>query len=304
MRIEDLRVFVAVVETGTVTEVSDALHIAQPSLSRQIHRLQTELGEPLFRKFRRRLILTAFGQAAYEQAREILSKVQTLAELQSVQRLRIGASLTTLAQFVPLAVKQYRMYFPETEVHVETGLSQDIYDYISLGQVEIGVVSAIIQKPLVKIIPLFTDPLWVIAPPGQYFTNEPIVTVEMIANVPLITMDKHTILRADLDALFHSHHVQPDIRMEVNSVEVIQKMVEIGFGVSVLPRSVCLNPGSPPRWTSHKLLDGDISTKEGDRNFGLITHCNDLTSSEKAFVDICREAAAQFNSDVYLDTKA
>lgn len=299
MQLHHIEAFVTVVEYGTVTEASNRLRIAQPALSRYIHILERELGQPLFDHHGRRLHLTPFGQWAYDKARHILEETQSLANGRDGKSLNLGASLTTLTTFLPQAIRGFRERSPHSEIHVETGLSADIYELVGNGRVDVGLVSDARPRASYRVIPLFTDPLWVLCPTSSPFKDIESINLQHLHGQPMILMTSRTVLRADLDALFRSLHIIPDIRMEVDNVEVIQRMVATGLGATILPRSVCLEPGPLAGWRAIPLAGPEFFTPKSrglSRTFGLITLLAEPAPIVETWIDLCVDLAKKFQN--------
>lgn len=304
MQLHHIEAFVTVVECGTVTEASHRLRIAQPALSRYIHTLERELGHPLFDHHGRRLHLTPFGQWAYDKARRILEETRTFAQGRDRKNLNLGASLTTLTTFLPAAIREFRACAPDSEIHVETGMSADIYELVGNGRVEIGIVSDARARASYRVIPLFTDPLWVLCPANSWWHDMEVASIQQLHGQPMIMMTQRTLLRSDLDALFRSHSVIPDVRMEVDNVDVIQRMVSAGLGTTILPRSVCVEASQHQGWRAIPLENPEqsSSTPRGlSRIFGLITLLAEPTPIAGTWIDLCIGLAQKFQ---HIDPKA
>lgn len=306
MQFHHLEAFVAVVECGTVTEAAQKLRIAQPALSRYIHHLERELGHTLFDHHGRRLHLTPFGQWAYDKARHILDETDVFRKGNTGQSLHLGASLTTLTAFLPEAIRLFREMSPVTELHIETGLSADVFDLVGSGRVEVGLVSDAKPRAYYRVIPLFTDPLWVLYPPDHSWPAADMISVEQLDGCPLILMTPRTLLRTDLDALFRSYAVVPDLRMEVDNVEVIQRMVSAGLGSTILPRSVCLEATQHSGWQALPLKETLVSSLPSPqlmRTFGAITLHADISPVAALWIELCVQLARRFqDNDIYVPT--
>ena len=300
MHLHHLEAFVTVVECGTVTDAAQKLHIAQPALSRYIHHLERELGQTLFAHHGRRLHLTPFGQWAYGKARHIIDETVIFRRGNTSHNLHLGASLTTLTTFLPEAIRLFRELSLTTELHIETGLSADIFDLVGSGRVEVGLVSDAKPRAYYRVIPLFTDPLWVLCPSDHPWPKADVISVQQLEGHPLILMTPRTLLRTDLDALFRSHAVIPDIRMEVDNVEVIQRMVSAGLGSTILPRSVCLEATQHSGWHALPLkeaLPSSLPSPQLMRTFGAITLHTDISPVANMWIELCRQLATRFQEN-------
>ena len=300
MQLQHLEAFVTVVDCDTVTDAAQKLHIAQPALSRYIHNLEQELGQTLFDHHGRRLHLTPFGQWTYDKVRHILDEASVFRHGNMGQSWHLGASLTTLTTFLPEVIHLFRDLSPETEIHIEAGLSADIFDLVGSGRVEVGLVSDANSQAYYHVISLFTDPLWGLCPADHSWPKTQVISVQQVDGQPLILMTPRTLLHTDLDALFRSHAVIPDICMEINNVEVIQQMVAAGLGCTILPRSVCREATHHSRWVALPLkeaLSSSLPSPQLMRTLGVITLHTGITPGANIWINLCQELASRFQEN-------
>ena len=301
MNVDAVRSVLKVVELGTVTRAAEALRVAQPALSRQIHALERELGRPLFVRQGRTLVLTPFGHRFVRQAAVAVEDLNALERLTvdqaAPQNLTIAASLTTLSGFLPQVVARYRELPAAPDITVRTGLSQDVYDLVAAGEVELGVVSAPRPRPFIVTRPLFSDPLWLICPAGHALARRTTASAHDLDGVALVTMTTRTVLRQDLSALFTTFGVSPRVCMEIDNVGAIERMVEAGLGVSLLPRSVVVDlPGLralraiPFRWPS------DAVARRTARRVSIIQLHTPLAPAAQRFVSVCEEEGRRYDT--------
>lgn len=299
MNVEMLRAFVKVVELGGVTSAARALRIAQPAISRKIHALESEFGKNLFFKTGRKLQVTPFGYDVYQHARSVLSEMDTLNQLSQslpAPRLRIGASLTTLSQYLPRVVSQFRDTHPEVQVSVLTGRSDEVYDMITEGRIEIGVVSAPIQKPYFTAHLLFEDPCHLICPATHPLATETIIEPTHLHEVSFVTMTNHTKFRQDLNLIFAAFNVEPYIRMEIDNIDVIERMVKSNLGVTLLPESVWSGQSQSDLHSIPFIVDANpVLAEQILRRYSVIHLKTPISAEAQSFVDICQDVAAHFS---------
>lgn len=135
MEIHQLTYFVAVAETGSFSRAAERCNIAQPSLSQQIQKLEQELGEPLFDRLPRKVVLTDAGRALLPRAVSILSDLQDIKHTlnQNVDAghglLNVGF-IPTIAPFVlPRVIKRFSQEFPNARLTVQEDLTETIRLY-------------------------------------------------------------------------------------------------------------------------------------------------------------------------------
>ncbi|MBX5467236.1 MAG: LysR family transcriptional regulator [Firmicutes bacterium] len=301
MNLEVLRRFVKIADLGTVSRAAEALLVAQPALSRQIHQLEREFGHPLFVRNGRYLQLTPFGQKVLAQARRVLKDVDALRQMaetpESRQTVELGASLTSVSGFLPQAVAYFRRAFPTVDLVIQTGLSADVYDLVSAGTVEVGVVSTLYPHPFVRSETLFRDQLWVVCRADHPLARQSAVGPEDLHRCPLVTMTGRSGLRQDLNAIFAIYDVQVEVVMEIDNVGVIQRMVQAGLGLTVLPRSALIHHLYQDTLAAIPFVLPDPKAQSGlARPISLIHLGRALSPAAQDWVAVCREVASWYET--------
>lgn len=277
--------------------------VAQPALSRRLRELEEELGKPLFLRSGRQLQITPFGNEVLQHARTVLAELDLIERLRisnsnEMRVLRVGASLTTLSRFVPLVISRFRNMEPNVDIVVQTGVSQEIFDMVADGRVELGVVSAASQHRFIVRRFLFRDSLWAVCPADHPLSELREVNPKHLHDVPLVTMTSRTVLRQDLNAVFSTYGVKPRICMEIDNVDAIQRMVEAHLGVSLLPKSVL-----SPAIESYKIKAVPFVVDEarmGDslfRQYSVIHLDAPLSEDAERWMAVCMDVARQFAAE-------
>lgn len=145
MEIRVLRYFLAIAREGSITNAANFLHVTQPTLSRQIHDLEEELGQKLFTRGSHSMSLTAEGMVLRKRAEEILSMVdKTEAEFDHMKNtiggeIYIGAGETDAVKLVAQIVKELRESYPGIHYHLYSGSSEDVTEKLDKGLLDFGI---------------------------------------------------------------------------------------------------------------------------------------------------------------------
>lgn len=145
MEIRVLRYFLAVAREGSITNAANFLHITQPTLSRQIHDLENELGQKLFTRGSHNMALTAEGMILRKRAEEIISMVdKTEAEFTSMEEavggdIYIGGGETDAIKFLAKVAKELHDAYPNIHYHLYSGNAQDVTERLDKGLLDFGV---------------------------------------------------------------------------------------------------------------------------------------------------------------------
>lgn len=145
MEIRVLRYFLAIAREGSITNAANFLHVTQPTLSRQIHDLENELGQKLFIRRSHNITLTAEGMILRKRAEEIISMVdKTEAEFTSMEEtvggdIYIGGGETDAIKFLAKVAKELHDTYPSIHYHLYSGNAQDVTERLDKGLLDFGV---------------------------------------------------------------------------------------------------------------------------------------------------------------------
>lgn len=145
MEVRVLRYFLAVAREESITAAANFLHLTQPTLSRQIHDLEEELGQQLLIRKSHRVVLTPEGMLLRKRAEEILSMVdKTESEFRSLQAtisgdVYIGSGETQAVRQIARIIRQLQRDYPDIHYHMHSGNAQDITDRLDNGLLDFGV---------------------------------------------------------------------------------------------------------------------------------------------------------------------
>jgi len=245
--LEELIVFITVVEQSSLNRASKLLNLSQPALSRKIAKLEEEWGVALFNRNGKKLELTRVGHEAYLYALEQRQRHQNF--LQSVSRFKtanrstvtLGASLTTLQTTLPPLVTALMNNYPDMEVKLLTGKTHEIVSYVREKKVDIGVIASSINESGLKCIPLFQDHLELVVPRGHELAEDGPVAMEDLNGRSMIIFSKGTWYRKLIDEVFVRYGIIPDVRMEIDSFEAIVRLLPTCKAATLLPKSYLRN---------------------------------------------------------------
>jgi DNA-binding transcriptional LysR family regulator len=208
----------------------------------QIKALEESLGEAVFERKGRTLLLTPAGRLLLERAEQILGLIEQTNEeinaLKGLERghLNIGTNDSNCLYILPDLVQQFRRQFPNVELSLTNSHSSQVAAWVSEGAVEFGLVTLPILDMQLESHPLFARQDVLICHPGHSLSEQSTVTPEDLVEYPLLLLDKGSVSRTTLDQTLAQADLTPKTVMQVGSIEVIKRYVEIGLGVSVVPR--------------------------------------------------------------------
>ena len=254
MNLEQLRSFVEVAQVRNFTRASERLHLAQPSLSRQISALEQDLGAELFRRSRAGSTLTDAGESLLPLARRMLADAASvrreLGELAGLERgrVRLGATPTLCISLVAEVLNAFHAQYPGIELHLSEQGSRGLLDELAGGELDLALITtsdtgAAADRFLVT--PLLVEELVVIssatAPP---VTSSGSITLAEVATLPLLLFGESYDLRGTTDAAFASAELTPSVVLEGVEMDALLRFVERGLGIAIVPAMVLIDrPG-------------------------------------------------------------
>jgi LysR family transcriptional regulator, transcriptional activator of the cysJI operon len=236
--------FVKVVEMSSLNRASRVLNLSQPALSRQIKRMEEDLGVKLFTRKGKRLVLTRAGELCYEHAIELegLNRklLRSLEQFKGADRqvtLTIGASLTTLQSTLPELLSAYMEDRPSTDIKAITGKTHEIVDLVKEKKIDVAVVASFSEGTGFVCEPLFDDHLCLILPVDHPLLDQPSPSLHDLDGLPFILFSRGTWYRIMTDELFQRYGIHPDVKMEIDSFEAILRLIPSCKAAALLPQS-------------------------------------------------------------------
>lgn len=255
MNLEQLQSFLTVAQTGHFTRAAAQLHMAQPSLSRQISTLEAELGSELFHRARGNITLTAAGESLLPVASRMLAdaerirhQMQELAGLRR-GRVRLGAPPTMCVSLVAEVFGQFHDAHPGIDLHLRESGSRHLLDELSGGALDLALVVASEHEPSavesLDHIPLLTEELMVISSDQSPVAGvRDVLTLQQLASLPQIVFSQSYDLRSATMQAYGQQGLEPNVVIEGAEMDAVLRFVERGLGVAVVPAMVLLDrPG-------------------------------------------------------------
>ncbi|MEU5048070.1 LysR family transcriptional regulator [Streptomyces griseorubiginosus] len=251
MELNSLRQFLVVARLEHLSRAADELRVAQPSLSRTIARLESDLGVPLFDRSGR-LRLNDAGRLFRDHVERALGELdagrRAVAEVTSggLGTVRL-ASETFLTLTGPLA--EFKREHPALEIELHWSSSEDMARRLRAQDVDLCVASQPVHAEGLQSAHLFDEPVSVVVPLGHPLAGRTTVTVEELADQPFITARQGHWLRRLLGRLFAAHGLTPHIVCESDEHSAIAGLISAGLGIGLVPAFARRTaPHAPVSW--------------------------------------------------------
>jgi DNA-binding transcriptional LysR family regulator len=251
MEIRQLELFLAVLETGSVTRASERVYLSPGAVSMQLHHLATELRTELFVRSGRRFLPTHAALRLAERARELIRQVRQIehefeADPATDSRpFHFATGATALIYCLAKPLRAARAKFPHAEFRITVAATEQIVTGLQDRRFDLGLVSLPYPDHGLKIVPLFEEELLILRPSRTMVRGGPIGTLEPqeLRNVPFLLYPHSSNMRSLIDAFFEECNVAPQVVMEADDTEAIKGLVEAGFGHSILPQHAVRSHG-------------------------------------------------------------
>ena len=261
MNLEQLRGFAMTAELGHFTRAAERLHLAQPSLSRQIASLERELGVELFHRVRGHIALTAAGERLLPTARRMLADADTaraeMAELAGLRRgrIRLGATPTLCTSLVVEVLAEFRERYPGIEIEILERGSRSLITALVEGALDLALIVTSVSSEGARAVlerePILSERLVAVssaAIPDPFGDAEngsrTPISLAQLAAVPQVSFPENYDLRVAMDAAFGAAGITPAIAVEGAEMDAALRFAERGIGVAVVPAMVAVNRGS------------------------------------------------------------
>lgn len=241
MDIDQLKTFLEVCRQKSFSRAAEKIHVTQPSISAQIRSLETYLGHRLLERGGGKVTLTAAGRVFEPFAENCLSRlnhmVMTLADLERLPRgaLTVSANDSTALYVLPVFFSKFRRQYPRVALNIVRAERTKSLELVLDREVEFGVVSLPLKDKRLHVEVIHTDEFVLVVPPNHPLAGFETVSLKQIAQHRLLLL-KQGRRRGHLDELFAQGKLCPRIAMELDSNELLKRLILKEMGIGFLPK--------------------------------------------------------------------
>ncbi len=283
MDTQNLEAFVAVANRASFSLAAEYLHLTQPAVSKRIATLESQLACRLFDRIGRSVHLTEAGRVLLPKARAILQQVQDTQRLMTDLSGNVRGPLPIATSHhiglhrLPAALQSYHQRYPAVKLDIDFIGSENAYDAVSHGRVELAVVTLAPDNPdNISYLPLWPDPLEFVVADQHPLANLAVPTLADLSQHTALLPDLDTITSRLVKAPFIKQQLPLQTAMATNYMETLKMLAGIGLGWTVLPQLMI----EPPL----KVLS--IKDVQLTRELGIIYHRNrSLSNAARHFIE-------------------
>ncbi|NMG42513.1 LysR family transcriptional regulator [Aromatoleum toluvorans] len=244
--LRDLRLFIHVAESKSLTKGAERSHLSLPAVSARIKDLEAEAGVRLLYRAPRGVALTPAGQSVLQHARVILGQIEHLkSDLQrfgeGVQgSIRVFANTTAVTEFMPEVLATYLASHPQVDVDLQERATSEIIRGVLDGTTDLGITSGPLDVDGLEKHHFSTDRLILVTAPGHPLATAGRVRFADIMEYDYIGLHQSSTLQNFVDQLMQNARRRLHIRVQVSNFESVCRMAEAGVGIGIVPESAAL----------------------------------------------------------------
>ncbi|MFC4598036.1 LysR family transcriptional regulator [Cohnella hongkongensis] len=246
MEFRQLQYAIQIAQERNFSRAAEKLHIAQPSLSQQLSKLEKELGVLLFKRSTNSVELTHAGSVFVEKAQHIVDMADQLRrEMEDIAdmrkgRLVVGSLPMTGAHVLPHVLPVFREAYPNIEIVLIEETTRQLEQLTASGGTDVSLLSLPLIEPSLAYLPVIEEGICLAAPPDHPLAQlrDRAVSVEQLKDEPFILLKKGQGFRLIAHDLCAAAGFDPRVVFESANIDTVQALVAAGMGVAFLPRMV------------------------------------------------------------------
>ncbi len=234
-----LQHFVVLARTKNFTRAGEELNLSKSALSRAIQKLEEQLGQPLFERKPREVILTSLGEVLLERAKDILKLVEdTFSELSEAGRrgrIRLGTIPTIAPYMLPSLLSSFAEKHADISVIVQEDTTDALIKSCSHGEIDLAILALPIIAKDLEVESLFSEELLLVLPSGHALANTKQITLTDMEAYPFVMLNEAHCLSENISSFCRRQSVQPVTVERTSQLATVQELVALDHGVSIVP---------------------------------------------------------------------
>lgn len=237
--LNQLQIFLKIVQTQSVTKAAEELHLTQPAVSIQLKNFQDQFDIPLTEVLGRKIYITDFGHEIAESAEDILNQVyainyKTLTyKGQLSGRLKISV-VSTGKYVMPFFLTEFMRQHAGIEFMMDVTNKSKVIESLENNEVDFALVSILPEKLSIEKLDLLQNKLFLVGPPGHKIRRG-LKTKEIFQDLPLIFREKGSGTRQTMEGFIEKNNLTVTKKMELTSNEAVKQALLAGLGFSIMP---------------------------------------------------------------------
>ncbi|MNI02111.1 HTH-type transcriptional regulator GltC [compost metagenome] len=298
MELRQIQYFIEVAKLEHVTEASYVLHVSQSAVSRQIFKLESELGVDLFIHEGRKVKLTPIGRLFLSHMEHLMKVIdnakQEINEFLDPERgtVRIGFPSSLAAQMIPTVVSGFREKYPQVHFQLQHGSYKELVEWVVKGDMNLAIMGPVPHEAQIKSEVLFEESFVALLPASHPLANQSSVKLSDLKDDSFVLFPEGFVLRDMVVKACSNLGFQPKVTFEGDDLDAIKGLVSSGLGLTVLPEVVL------SEHIASTIVTLPVVEPRVTRDVGVIIPANrELPPTEKLFYDFLKEISPMFGHD-------
>lgn len=293
MELRQIQYFIQVAKMEHVTEASHVLNVAQSAVSRQILKLEAELGVSLFIHEGRKVRLTPIGRTFLKHMETMMKVIdkakQEINEYLDPERgtIQIGFPSSLASHLVPMVVSSFREQHPQVRFLLQHGSYRELIDWVVRGDLNLALIGPVPQEDQIQSDILFTEKFYALVPVGHPLADTEALRLVDLRDDQFVLFPSGYVLRDIVVEACERNGFKPNIVSEGDDLDAIRGLVAAGLGVTLLPE-VAVKDNIPASMRIIPIVEPEVI-----RNVGIITAANrELPPTERLFYQFLKSLYA------------
>jgi LysR family hydrogen peroxide-inducible transcriptional activator len=296
MELRQLQYAIQIAAERNFSRAAEKLHIAQPSLSQQLSKLEKEIGVLLFQRSTNSVELTHAGSLFVEKSQKILDMVEQLKqEMEDISQMKkgklvVGSMPMTGSTILPLVVPAFQAAYPEIEISLVEETSANLETLTSNGQTDISLLSLPLKEESLVYETLLEEEIVLAVPPQHPFAQrKTAIHLNELGQEAFIALKKGQGFRKLTLELCQQAGFTPNIVFESSNMETVQSLVAAGMGIAFVPYLISRRIGS-----EHAPIHLSL---EGRPTRTLVIACRKgryISKAAEAFIDTMKQVMKNY----------
>ena len=237
-----LRLFVAVLDTGSLTAGAEQLGLSVGAASKRISEMESHVGVRLFERRKTGVLATSSGRILHRYAVDMVVKLDDMAlaveDLMHgvIGHLKLVANTSSFGGFLPQLLAEYSSRFPDVALDLKDALSEDAVKAVVGGSAELAVIGDNTPVGSLQTIVCDRDELVLAVPNGHQLGKSNEVPLEVALEYDFVTLERSTSLTRQVAAAAAFSNQRLKIRAQVRSFDAMARMVAAGLGIAIMPK--------------------------------------------------------------------
>lgn len=288
INLELYRIFYVVAETKNITKASEILNISQPAVTKHIKNLEEQLGNPLFIRTKKGVILNEYGEKIFlnvKQALNLLSESEKeISKYKSLNKgtIKIGISTTLARKYLLKYIKKFHETYPNIVIDIYTDATKDLIKQLKNGVIDI-IISKFPQNRDNDLDYIYLDKtkyIFVANEEYSFLSKEPI-SIKKLVNYPLLLQKTPSNSRDNIEKYLKENNLNIEPKMNIASSNLLVDFIRLGYGIGYVTKLYV-----EEELKEKKLLEIKVVPDTDEISYGIILLKNNvMTSHCKKFID-------------------